>query len=273
MSFCPCAFLLVLLFTCPCVLQSMFCRLDSTFHIKWIYINYYQTVSTTFSYHIFSRILQGEAIINRSTALEANSEIEKLKTKINEILQELENSKKEMISIKSSAEKEKNNFTAETAEMYARTSLLTSQVTDLTQQQKAEIEAKEKEIEMLKTNNEKEMKVLKDKITSGANVSSMQREALRGELGFSYPLSSFLLSSLLLFSHLFFSYFSSILLLFLLSFFSWLPSLSLLVSSLFTSIFSTIFKFIFYSFFLSLSLPLFSSNLYPIFLWPYFFIS
>ena len=125
-----------------------------------------------------------------------------------------------MISIKSSAEKEKNNFTAETAEMYARTSLLTSQVTDLTQQQKAEIEAKEKEIEMLKTNNEKEMKVLKDKITSGANVSSMQREALRGELGFSYPLSSFLLSSLLLFSHLFFFYFSSILLLFLISFFS-----------------------------------------------------
>ena len=132
-----------------------------------------------------------------------------------------------MISIKSSAEKEKNNFTAETAEMYARTSLLTSQVTDLTQQQKAEIEAKEKEIEMLKTNNEKEMKVLKDKITSGANVSSMQREALRGELGFFYPLSSFLLSSLLLFSHLFFSYFSSILLLFLLSLFcSYFSSLS-----------------------------------------------
>ena len=115
-----------------------------------------------------------------------------------------------MISIKSSAEKEKNNFTAETAEMYARTSLLTSQVTDLTQQQKAEMEAKEKEIEMLKTNNEKEMKVLKDKITSGANVSSMQREALRGELGFSYPLSSFLLSSLLLFSHLLFSFFFSL---------------------------------------------------------------
>ena len=46
--------------------------------------------------------------MNRSTALEANSEIEKLKTKINEILQELENSKKEMISIKSSTEKEKN---------------------------------------------------------------------------------------------------------------------------------------------------------------------
>ena len=111
-------------------------------------------------------------------------EIEKLKTKINEINDDFQNSKNEIISMKLLVEKEKNVLVAESAEMYARTSLLTSQVTDLTEKHRIELETKEKEIELLKNNNEKEMKILKDKISSGANVSTMQREALRGELDF-----------------------------------------------------------------------------------------
>ena len=116
--------------------------------------------------------------------MEANSEIEKLKTKINEINKDFQNSKNEIISMKLLAEKEKNVLIAESSEMYARTSLLTSQVTDLTEQHRRELETKEKEIELLKNNNEKELKIFKDKISSGVNVSTMQREALRGELDF-----------------------------------------------------------------------------------------
>ena len=116
--------------------------------------------------------------------MEANSEIEKLKTKINEINKDFQNSKNEIISMKLIAEKEKNVLIAESSEMYARTSLLTSQVTDLTEQHRRELETKEKEIELLKNNNEKEMKIFKDKSSSGINVSTMQREALRGELDF-----------------------------------------------------------------------------------------
>ena len=116
--------------------------------------------------------------------MEANSEIEKLKTKINEINKDFQNSKNEIISMKLLAEKEKNVLIAESSEMYARTSLLTSQVTDLTEQHRRELETKEKEIELLKNNNEKELKIFRDKISSGVNVSTMQREALRGELDF-----------------------------------------------------------------------------------------
>lgn len=84
--------------------------------------------------------------------------------------------------IKTTTENDKINYTTETSEMYARTSYLTTQAKEILKQHEEEIEKKENELNIIKNDYEKEVMTLKDKINSLNKISSMQREALGGDL-------------------------------------------------------------------------------------------